>query len=102
MRAVGERIRTLLEKKGMTQKQLAHAAGCTEAAVSHYIKGDHTPRSDVMAKIAAVLGTTTNFLAEGIPQNKTDEVNYAKKLIARNVDHMTREEKLEIIEMLLR
>lgn len=55
-----------------------------------------------MAKIAAVLGTTTDFLAEGIPQNKTDEVNYAKKLIARNVDHMTREEKLEIIEMLLR
>lgn len=45
MRAVGERIRTLLEKKGMTQKQLAHAAGCTEAAVSHYVKGDRTTRS---------------------------------------------------------
>ena len=37
--AIGERMRNLLEKKNMSQKELATTVGCTEAAISHYIKG---------------------------------------------------------------
>lgn len=101
MPTLGERIRALLEQKKMTQRNLAERVGCTEAAVSHYVKGDRIPRATVMAKIAAVLGTTTDYLAGGIPQDKDAELGYAKKLIARNAEHMTREEKLEIINILM-
>lgn len=98
---LGERIKVLLEQRGMTQRQLAEQAGCTEAAVSHYVKGDRIPRASVMAKIAIALGTTTDYLMEGIPQNKKADLDYAKKLIGRNAEHMTREEKMEIINILI-
>ena len=67
MGTMGERIKELLEKKGITQRELAERTGCTEAAVSHYIKGDRVPRSSVLTKIAIALETTSDYLMEGIP-----------------------------------
>ncbi|MCI1654076.1 MAG: helix-turn-helix domain-containing protein [Lachnospiraceae bacterium] len=102
METLGERIKSLLLQKGMTQKQLAQEVGCTEAAVSHYVKGDRIPRSSVMTKIAIALGTTSDYLTEGIPQDAKSELGYAKKLIARNAEHMSSAEKMEIINILMR
>ena len=48
MEALGERIKEYLEKNGMSQKELAEKTGCTEAAISHYIRGDRTPRASVL------------------------------------------------------
>lgn len=101
MATLGDRIKILLSQKGMTQKQLAQEVGCTEAAVSHYIKGDRVPRSSVMTKIAIALGTTSDYLTEGIPQDAKSELCYAKKLIARNAEHMSSAEKMEIINILM-
>ena len=86
----------------MTQKDLASMTDCTEAAISHYIKGDRVPRSKVMAKIAQSLDTTTDYLMDGIPQDAKSEISYATKLIARNSTNMTKEEKREILELLMR
>lgn len=101
MSTLGERIKSLLSKKGMTQKQLAQEVGCTEAAISHYVKGDRVPRSSVMSKIAIALGTTSDYLTEGIPQDAKSELGYAKKLIARNAERMSSAEKMEIINILM-
>lgn len=75
--------------------------GCTEAAVSHYIKGDRIPRASVLTKIAIALDTTSDYLMEGIPTDVTEELNYAKKLIARNVTQMSLTEKKQIIDILM-
>ncbi len=101
MDTMGSRIRDLLNKKGMTQNDLANKAGCTSAAISHYIKGDRTPRSSVMLKIAAALDTTADYLYDGTPVDTTEEIGYAKKLIARNITQMTKAEKKEILNILL-
>lgn len=85
----------------MTQRQLAEQVGCTEAAISHYIKGDRVPRASVLAKIAVALGTTSDYLMEGVPHDAETELGYAKKLIARNAEHMTKGEKMEIIRILM-
>lgn len=98
---MGERIKESLKKKSMNQKQLAENVGCTEAAISHYIKGDRVPRASVLAKIAIVLDTTSDYLAEGIPADVKEELSFAKKLIARNVTQMTKAEKREIINILM-
>jgi len=66
----------------MTQKELAAKAEVTEAAMSHYIRGDRTPRSSVLARIAKALDTTSDYLMDGIPQNYVDEMGYVKRLIA--------------------
>ena len=97
----GERLGQLLDDRHMTQKELAERAEVTEAAVSHYLKGDRTPRSSVLSRIAGALGTTSDYLMEGIPKNHAEELDYAKRLIARNVDQMTVAEKKEILSILL-
>ena len=101
MTGIGVRLKTLLSKNGMTQKELASAVGCTEAAISHYIKGDRVPRASVLTKIAIALDTTSDYLMEGIPTDATGELDYAKKLIARNVTQMSKSEKKAIINILM-
>jgi transcriptional regulator with XRE-family HTH domain len=101
MDGISERIKNLLEKKGMTQRELAEKTGCTEAAISHYIKGDRTPRASVLSKIAIALDTTSDYLMEGIPVDVKEEIGYARKLIARNVSQMTKEEKMKILDILM-
>ncbi len=98
---MGDRIKEMLEKRGMTQKELAIKANITEAAISHYIKGDRVPRSTVLAKIALAMGTTPEYLLEGIPSSVKEELGYVRKLIAWNVEQMTREEKIELINILM-
>ena len=98
---MGERIRALLESKEMTQKELATKADITEAAVSHYIKGDRVPRSTVLSRIASAMGVSLDYLMDGIPNDVKDDLLHARKLIARNVDHMTKAEKMELINILL-
>ena len=51
--------------------------------------------------MATVLGTTSEYLMQGIPQDTKGEIGYAKKLIARNAEYMTKEEKMEIIRILM-
>ncbi len=69
--------------------------------MSHYIKGDRTPRSAVLSRIATALNTTSDYLMDGIPQDYVHEIRYAKRLIARNVEQMTTAEKREILSILL-
>lgn len=101
MATMGERMKELLDKKGISQKTLAETAGCTEAAISHYIRGDRVPRSSVLTKIAIALDTTSDYLMEGVPSDVKDELGYAKKLIARNVTQMSNAEKRDIINILM-
>lgn len=49
------RIKELLEKKGMTQRELADRVGVTEVSMSRYINGDRTPKGPIAAKIAREL-----------------------------------------------
>lgn len=95
------RLEEMLKARNMTQKELAKKAEVTEAAMSHYVKGDRTPRSSVLARIAMALDTTSEYLMEGVPQNYVDEIGYAKRLIARNVSQMSNAEKREILSILL-
>ncbi len=96
-----ERLALLLQQKKMTQKNLAAKAGVTEAAMSHYLKGDRTPRASVIARIAEALDTTVDYLMNGMENDSDSEISYAKRLIARNAHQMSKEEKLEIISILM-
>ena len=98
---IGNRMKELLEKKGLSQKDLAEMVGCTDAAISHYIKGDRMPRTNVLIKIAVSLDTTVDYLVEGTPTDVYDELVFAKKLIARNASQMSKTQKREIIDILM-
>ncbi len=96
-----ERLALRLQKKNMTQKDLAAKAGVTEAAMSHYLKGDRTPRASVITRIAEALGTTVDYLMSGNDVDSAGEIGYAKRLIARNAHQMSKDEKMDIIKILM-
>lgn len=99
---MGERISALLIQKRMTQKDLSLQTGLTESAISHYIRGDRIPRSVTIAKIAKVLGTTSDYLLTGeIDQDFEADLVTVKRLIARNATQMTKQQKLELVNILL-
>ena len=53
-------------------------------------------------KIAKALGTTADDLLSGDKEmNKENDLVFAKSLIARNASQMTKEEKMEFIQLLL-
>ena len=98
---MGKRIRELLENQGYKQNELAEKIHVTESSLSHYIKGDRVPRSAVLARLAAALGTTSEYLMYGDMIGQEREIEQAKRLIARNVAHMTPEDKRDIINYLI-
>jgi DNA-binding XRE family transcriptional regulator len=54
-RAVGEQVRRLRKTRGMTQAQLARAAGLLRPNLSRIEAGKHRPTLDTLEKIAAAL-----------------------------------------------
>jgi transcriptional regulator with XRE-family HTH domain len=56
------RLIELLEKNNISQRELAAKVGVQEATISRYINGLRAPHSVIIAKIAEVLETTTDYL----------------------------------------
>ena len=61
-KAFGEHLKSLLEEKGMTQKELARKTGVTEASVSRYISGQRFPRITQAYRMAWAIGIDMNTL----------------------------------------
>ena len=57
---VGRRIADLRKKRGLSQVSMAKAVGISQKAVSHYERGSRTPPASRVAKIAEVLGISTD------------------------------------------
>ncbi|MDO5328209.1 MAG: helix-turn-helix transcriptional regulator [Clostridia bacterium] len=58
----GERLKLLRQAKGLTQKQLAVQLGISKSVVSSYENGFRYPSYEVLAKLASVFNTTTDYL----------------------------------------
>ena len=95
---IGARIYDALSKKGISQKELAERINVSEAVISRYINGQREPKANIIANIATALNTTSDYLL-GI---EFDEFSQAKvkRMIARNSEKMTKEEKKELIDAL--
>ena len=55
-------LKSLLEKRGMTQRALAEKLGTTEVTVSRYTSGNRTPNVETTVAIAEVLGVSIDQL----------------------------------------
>ncbi len=64
---VGEKIRSIREEKGYTQKQVAAACGMVDSAIRKYESGAAHPKIATVSKIAAALGVETLELTKDDP-----------------------------------
>jgi len=62
---LGDRILRLRRSLGWDQAELAERAGVKRAQISKYERGVYEPKLSALSRIAAVLGTSTDYLIMG-------------------------------------
>lgn len=101
-----QRLSEELRKNRITQKALANNIGITEVSISRYMNGFRVPRSSVVANIAAALHVSTDYLL-GISSDPGKSCNFHSdyteilRLTRKCAPHMSKQQKLDIIELLL-
>ena len=69
---IGERIRTLRKRNGMTQEQLAEAANLSVPYISHMERGFKRPSLETLVRLAVALHVTADVLLSGIqPEDRS-------------------------------
>ena len=80
----GARLRKLRKARGLTQSDLAKAAGSAQALVSRYEADRVLPHTDAAARIADALGVTTDeLLGRGAPRRGDDLASPSRRFLKR-------------------
>lgn len=95
---IGNRIEKVLQKRNISQRELADRIGLDESIVSRIISGDRKIKADVLANIATALQVTSDYLL-GIENEDFDSTRIIR-LIARNSSKMDDSEKKKLINAL--
>lgn len=101
MKEFKERVKRLMERDNISQKELAKLSGISEASVSRYLSGDLRPRMDILANIAKVFNVSTSYLVGEI-DNAVQPDAYEETLcvVTRNKSKLDDAQKAEIIKVL--
>lgn len=101
MSEFNNRVKTLMVKKGLSQKELSKLSEVSEPSLCRYLRGDIEPRLDVVQNVARALGVSGTYLLglsdEYIPEDAKAEI---KRIVARNRNILTKQDKSDIIAIL--
>lgn len=98
--SVGDRIRSALRFRGITQRELAERVGLTEQAISRYVHGSRTPHPKYLSRISRALDIPYDHLLHGSPEIGRSEIEDALALIRRNLPYITNEDRREFVDIL--
>lgn len=62
MENLKDRLKLALEIRGMTAAELARRSGVDKGAISHYLKGEFTPKQSAVGKMATALSVSPAWL----------------------------------------
>ena len=101
MKEFRERVKNLMERDGISQKELANLSGISEASVSRYLSGDLKPRMDILTNIAKVFNVSTSYLV-GEDDNISESDAYEETIcvVTRNKSKLSDSQKAELIKVL--
>lgn len=91
-------LQRLITERGFSQKELAKQAKVTEAAISHYLKGDRAFRADTGKRLADALGISLDFLLDNSIQNATRQD--LEEHILRVKELLTLDDKVALVRVL--
>ena len=64
-----DKIRELMNTRGISQRDLAKAIHINESAMSRYISGERTPRIDILTKLARFFDVSIEELIDEKSEN---------------------------------
>ncbi len=70
MKKLSERIQDLRKQKGLTQAELAKKVGISLTQMARYETKGIQPPADILMNLAAIFGTTVDFLVNGATEDK--------------------------------
>ena len=88
---LGERLRTLRKKAGLTQEQLAEIAGVSNVTISQWENGGYIPKTQSIKALAKALGVSEADLLNEPPPNSGEWV-----ISFKTVAHFNTEEVVDM------
>ncbi len=73
MDTIGERLRFLRKRLGLSQKEMAQKLGISRVALARYENNKRYPDTAILAKIAQILGVSLDWLVTGKGEMFTSE-----------------------------
>ena len=96
-KAIGKRIKSAREKKGLTQEQLAEQVNLSPMHISVIERGNKLPRLETLIKIANVLDVSADTLLQDVVNNQIKlHTSEASDLIAQ----LSREDQRRVLAAL--
>ena len=96
-KAIGKRIKSAREKKGMTQEQLAELVNLSPMHVSVIERGNKLPRLETLINIANILDVSADVLLQDVVNNQIKlHTSEASDLIAQ----LSREDQRRVLAAL--
>ena len=93
------RVKELMRENRYSQKKLCEICGITEAAFSRYMTTGRIPRTDVLANIANILHTTSDYLLGNDSNYGYDQLEI---LLASSKDNLSLNQKKKLVEILMK
>ena len=95
----GNRIFTLMQENGLTQRELAKKVGVTEVSMSRYISGIRIPNGAIVARIAVALHISVDqLLGVNLIEDDTEFEYYKiKQAIINNANSWTPKQKADLV-----
>lgn len=86
-------LKNLRERKGMTQREVAHVLHIADSTISHYEKGISVPSTEMIIRLADFYNVTTDYLLG----NCSSRINYSKQIDFKLTKEMTVGKAVEIM-----
>jgi transcriptional regulator with XRE-family HTH domain len=97
----GKNLKYYIEKKGITQKELAEVVGVASSTLNDWIKAKKYPRMDKVEILANYFGILKSDLIEEKQKQSTDgELSMRKKQFIRKVEGMS-DDQIARLEQIL-
>jgi transcriptional regulator with XRE-family HTH domain len=98
----GERLKKARQDKGISQSELGKLVGVHYTQIGRYESKGVKPSGDVLAKIASVLGVTSEFLMSGSSQEQAQASLSDRELLSQfqRVEQLPTDKKAIVKELL--
>ena len=78
METLGSRLKELRRQRNLTQQKIADALGVSKTSVIYWEKDENVPKHESLIALAKTLGTTTEWLLNGVAAPEKSNADIAK------------------------
>lgn len=89
---INEKLKMLMENKGITNYRLAKEIGCSPTTVGYWLQGKSAPTAESIQAIAGYFGVSTDYLM-GTDDTDTEE-RYEKQEVADMLEEIRKKPEL--------